>query len=603
MSPLTFIVRPEAWLWAIHRNRATLSAAPNFGFELCLKKVDKAALGGLDLSSLRLVANGAEPVSPHTIRRFQQRFAPFGFRADAMAPVYGLAENSVGLAFPPLGRGPIIDRVQRDALTARGAALPAEPGEAHAVEQVACGRPLPGHEIRIVDPMGRELGERQEGRIEFRGPSATQGYFRNEEKTRALFDGDWRDTSDLGYIAGGDLFITGRVKDIIIRAGRNIYPQELEEAVGDLEDVRKGCVAVFASAEPATGAEKLVVLAETRVTDANGKAAIARRIMEAAGDLLETPPDDVVLAPPHTVPKTSSGKIRRAAARAFYEAGELQPRRRAVWLQVLRLALAAAAPRLRAGSRALVDLAYAGWWWSVVVLLAMIAWPAVVLLPGRALRWRVFRRLARLAFRLLGTEITVEGGDRLTVPGGVVVSNHASYVDGLALSAVLPDTPVFVAKRELSRQLVAGPFLKRLGTFFAERVEPRAGREEVEQLAALTRAGERPVFFPEGTLTRMPGLMEFRLGAFMVAVEAAVAVTPIAIRGSRSILRGGQWFPRRGRVAIHVGEPLTPQGKDFSAAVALRDAARAAVLAHCGEPDLARERVIFTKKGIEQLTP
>jgi 1-acyl-sn-glycerol-3-phosphate acyltransferase len=461
---------------------------------------------------------------------------------------------------------------------------------------------LPGNEIRIVDAMGRELGERREGRIGFRGPSATQGYFSNAEKTRALCDGDWRDTGDLGYIAGGDLFITGRVKDIIIKAGRNIYPEEIEEVVGDLEGVRKGCVAVFAGADPATGAEKLVILTETRETDPNSKAEIARRIVEAASGLLEAPPDDVVLAAPHTVPKTSSGKIRRAAARAFYEAGGRGPRRRAVWLQVLRLALAGAAPRLRAGGRAMIDLIYAGWWWSVVVLLAVIAWPVIVLLPGRARRWGFFRRIARLAFTLMGTPITVEGADRLAGQGGVLVSNHASYLDGLVLAAVLPGTPVFVAKRELSTQLVAGPFLRRLGAFFAERAEPRAGVEEVEQLAALAHAGDQPVFFPEGTLTRMPGLLEFHLGAFVVAAEAGVAVTPIAIRGSRSILRGGQWFPRKGLLSIHIGEALVPEGEGFNAAVALRDAARAAILAHCGEPDLARERVIFTSEGLEQVT-
>jgi len=264
--------------------------------------------------------------------------------------------------------------------------------------------------------------------------------------------------------------------------------------------------------------------------------------------------------------------------------------------------LAGVAPRLRAGGRAFADLLYAGWWWSIVVLLAIIAWPVIVLLPGRVLRWRFFRRLARLAFRLMGTPIAVEGAERLPERGGVLVTNHASYLDGLALAAVLPGTPVFVAKRELSRQIVAGPFLKRLGAFFTERAEPAASLEEVDQLAALARSGERPVFFAEGTFTRMPGLMEFRLGAFMVAVEAGAPVTPIAIRGSRSILRSGQWLPRKGRLSVHVGEALMPAGDDFNAAVALRDAARAAVLAHCGEPDLARERVIFTKEGLEQVT-
>jgi acyl carrier protein len=158
MSPLRFMARPHSWLWAIHRHRATLSAAPNFAFELCLHKVKEKALEGLDLGSLRMVANGAEPVSAETIRRFTARFAPYGFRPEAMAPVYGLAESSVGLAFPPPGRRPIIDRIRREALVRRGEAQPAGPDEPDAQELVSCGQPLPGHEIRVVDarqPMWR----------------------------------------------------------------------------------------------------------------------------------------------------------------------------------------------------------------------------------------------------------------------------------------------------------------------------------------------------------------------------------------------------------------------------------------------------------------
>ena len=134
-------------------------------------------------------------------------------------------------------------------------------------EFVACGQPLPGHQIRIVDEDGRELPERQEGRLQFKGPSATSGYFRNPEKTRALFDGEWLESGDRAYIAGGDIFITGRIKDMIKRAGRNIYPQELEDFIGGLDGIRKGCVAAFASPEPRTGTERLIVIAETRLTD------------------------------------------------------------------------------------------------------------------------------------------------------------------------------------------------------------------------------------------------------------------------------------------------------------------------------------------------
>ena len=165
MSPLRFLAAPRQWLWAIHRHRGTLSPAPNFAYELCLR-LDDEALQGLDLRSWRLSWNGAEPVSADTIRRFGERFAPYGLRAECMAPVYGLAECSVGLTFPPLGRPPLIDRVRREALQRQGRAIPAPPEERASVELVALGQPLVGHQIRIVDAGGRELPEREEGRVQ-----------------------------------------------------------------------------------------------------------------------------------------------------------------------------------------------------------------------------------------------------------------------------------------------------------------------------------------------------------------------------------------------------------------------------------------------------
>ena len=165
MSPLTFLARPERWLWAMHRHRATLSGAPNFGYELCLRRITDADIHGLDLSAWRFAFNGAEPVSPDTLRRFSARFAPCGFKPEAMAPVYGLAECAVGLSFPPPGRRPVIDRVQREALMRAGRAVPAVPEDATALEFANCGQPLPGHELRVVDATGHEIGEREEGRL------------------------------------------------------------------------------------------------------------------------------------------------------------------------------------------------------------------------------------------------------------------------------------------------------------------------------------------------------------------------------------------------------------------------------------------------------
>ncbi|HYA69625.1 MAG TPA: AMP-binding protein, partial [Acidimicrobiales bacterium] len=323
MPPTAFLARPVRWLRAMSDYRGTLSPSPNFGYELCLRHVSDDQLATLDLSCWRMALNGAEPVSPETVRRFSQRFAPCGFHPEAMAPVYGLAEAAVALTFPPLGRKPVIDAVDRQSLIRFGRADPAGQDDLHPLNVVACGRPLAGYQVRVVDAAGEELGERREGRVQFTGPSATPGYFRNEEATQALRHGEWLDTGDLGYTAEGDLYLTGRTKDLIIRAGRNLHPDELEEAVGNLPDVRKGCVAVFASTDLRSGTEGLIVLAESRLDDAEALAELRRRIMALTVDLLGTPPDDIVIAPPGTVLKTSSGKIRRAACRQLYETGDV----------------------------------------------------------------------------------------------------------------------------------------------------------------------------------------------------------------------------------------------------------------------------------------
>jgi 1-acyl-sn-glycerol-3-phosphate acyltransferase len=591
MPPFAFLAHPARWLWAIDRHRATLSAAPNFAFELCLKSIKDDAIDGLDLSSLRSVVNGAEPVSPATIARFTERFGPYGFRREAMAPVYGLAECSVGLAFPPLGRAPIVDRVERERLAHMGTALPVTSEQQPAIAFVACGQPLPGHQIRIVDDRGRELPERREGRLQFQGPSATSGYFNDETKTRALFDGEWLESGDRAYVAGGDIFITGRTKDIIIRAGRNIYPHELEELVGTIDGVRKGCVAAFAARDERLGTERLVVLAETRLSDGPERERLRQRIAEASLPLLETPPEEIVLVPPRTVPKTSSGKIRRAQARLLYEGGDLTRARRALPLQVLSLWLDGFAQRMRSGLRVAGELAYAAWWWGVLCLMAAPVWLLAILLPERHWRHAAVSGTARLFLRLTGLPLTVE--TEAAIPGqrAIFVSNHSSYLDGLLLSAALPGSLSFAAKEELARQWIAGPFLRRLGTLFVRRADPRGGIEDAAATAEAARAGERVVSFPEGTLTRMPGLLGFHMGAFLAAVQARAPVVPVAIRGTRSVLRGGQWFPRRGAIHVHIGRPLSPDGEDFEAALRLRNGARAAILAQCGEPDLAREQV------------
>lgn len=587
MSPLSFLAHPQSWLWACHRYRATISAAPNFAFELCLKQIDDADLKGLDLSSLRFVANGAEPVSIHTLRRFIERFGPYGFKASAMAPVYGLAECAVAVALPPPGREPLIDRVNREALTSRGIAEPAAADNARAIEIVACGRPLPGHEIRIVDDAGREVEERREGRLEFRGPSATSGYFHNETKTRELFRNGWLDSGDRAYIASGDVFITGRIKDIIIRAGQHIYPQELEEAIGEIDGFVKGSIAAFGVTDSASGTERIVVLGETGQADGAKRETLVIAARNAVTAIIASPPDDIVLLDPGTVPKTSSGKIRRAAAREHYQTRQFNLPSRALRRQIMRLWFAGIGGRLERLRWAAGERIYAVWWWAVLAICVAAGAVAVIAMPCRSWRWACVRTLARAALDAMRIPLAVNGIERLPKGRALLIFNHASYVDAIVLAAILPYEPAYLVKGELSGQFFAGPLLRKLGVLFVERYDLAGGIADTAAATALAQAGRLLVMFPEGTFTRQPGLLQFFTGAFKIASEAGIPVYPGVLRGTRSILRGDQWFPRRGRVDVEILDPITPYGTDFDEILRLRDAARQAVLAHCGEPNLS----------------
>ncbi|MEF3062749.1 AMP-binding protein [Ralstonia solanacearum] len=588
MSPTTFLARPAFWLWAIHRYRATISAAPNFAYELCANKLDDRDLAGLDLRSWRLAYNGAEPVSPDTIEKFASRFAPYGFNRAAMTPVYGLAESSLGLAFPPLGRGPRIDLVDRDALSRQGVARPApEPGR-RSIRFVSCGLPLPGHQIRITDASGRELAERAQGHVQFFGPSATAGYYRNSEATSHLFDGAWLDTGDMGYIAAGELYLTGRVKDIIIRAGRHLFPQELEEAVSQVSGVRKGGVAVFAATDVRSGTERLVMLAETRESGAIERSQMLSEINNLAVDLSGVPVDEIVLVPPRTVLKTSSGKLRRSACREMYERGEIGRTQRAPWLQIVHLGFAGAATQLARLAYRASDWLWSAWVWMVFAVLAPLTSLAFVLVPRLAMRRQIARVGARIGFALCGLSPHREGERNIDSPEPiVVVVNHSSYVDALLLTAVLPARFTYVAKRELLLNPVTSILLRRLGCVFVERFDSARGIEETSELEQLVREGQSLVFFPEGTFRREPGLMSFRLGAFLCAAHARSAVIPVTLVGTRSLLRDGQWWPRRAQLRVLIGQPLRASGDDWQTILHLRDAARSAIQSRLGEPDAA----------------
>jgi len=581
MSPLAFLGRPRRWLEAITQYGGTLSAGPNFAYELCLSRIDDAALQGLDLSRWRLAFNGAEAVSPDTVTRFGQRFAACGLQPTAMTPVYGLAEASVGLLFPPLGRGLHIDHINRDVFEKERRATPSDGGAA--LRFVACGRALPGHEIRIVDESGHPVPERVEGRLEFRGPSATRGYWHAPELSARLFTdvaGRWLDTGDRAYAAEGDVFVTGRVKDIVIRGGRNLYPQEIEEAVGAVDGIRKGCVAVFGRHDARSGTERLVVLAETSPRPHQDGTALRNAVAHAVVLAIGEPADEILLVPPHTVLKTSSGKVRRSACRALVEQGRMNTTAVSVGRQWLRLAGGALVLQLRHALQVVGGFLFGLRAQSLFWLMAPPVWLITVLLPTSAQAWRFCHLAARALLRLAGVPLHVQGLAHLPAEGRCVLAcNHASYLDGLVLVAALGRPHTFVAKRELAQQWVAGQFLRRLGAAFVDRFDARRSVADAQRMAEVVQTGQSLLVFPEGTFAARPGLLPFRLGGFLAAAQANAPLIPVTLIGTRQLLGDGRWWPQRAALSVRIGTPLNaPQTADvFAAAVQLRDQARSVI--------------------------
>jgi fatty-acyl-CoA synthase len=319
LPPHAFVKRPSEWLAAITRHRGTLSFAPNFAYDLCVRRVKDRDMVGLDLSSWRVAGCGAEPIHPPTLAAFAQKFAPVGFRKTSYLPSYGLAEHVLAAAFPARGRAPRTEEVSADALTERRIAIPHK-GEGLSVGLVSCGRPLPEHQIRIVGEDSRPLPERHVGEILLAGPSVMLGYYKREALTAQTIRDGWLHTGDLGYLSDGELFVCGRAKDIIIAHGRKYHPQDLEWAVDGLAGVRRGRVVAFGATNHGRP-DRVVIVAEPNGTVAPD--VLTDSIRRRIGDLFGLYVDAIALVPSGTVSRTTSGKVQRAATKARYERGEL----------------------------------------------------------------------------------------------------------------------------------------------------------------------------------------------------------------------------------------------------------------------------------------
>jgi len=586
MSPMAFLSRPLRWLDALSQYRATCSVAPNFAFDLCVKRIDEAAVAGLDLHRVRAILNGSEPILPATLDRFVARFGAVGLRREVLFCAYGLAENMVAVTFPPVGRAPRIDRIERAAFEAEGRAVPTERGD-DVLEFVGVGFAVPGHEVQVVDAAGRPLPERRQGTIWFRGPSSFKGYYRRPEATAEVQrEGGWVDTGDLGYVADGELFIAGRVKDLIIKGGRNYYPHEIEESAATVPGIRQGCVAAFAVRDEAAGTEQIVVVAETRERDPLAREMLVGRVVEAVTARVGVPPDRVELVPPGAVPKTSSGKIQRRESRRLYTEGALDKGHGSVARQAAGLWLRSLPARAGQLARRVARAVYGAYAAAAIVVVCLLALLVGRVLPAGPVSRRLARIEARLAMGLAGLLPRGQGLARIPEGAAILVANHAGYLDFLICAAALPAGVRFVIKGELRDAPLVGPVLRRVGHVFIDRHSTARSLSDLDAVVELLRAGQRVVLFPEGTFSPDVGMRPFKLGAFRLACETGAPVVPVAIRGSRKALRDGTWLPRHVPIEVEVLAPLRPEGKEIADIVRLRDRSADAIAERIDEPRL-----------------
>lgn len=323
-APQDFLASPARWMQWMSRYGGTATAGPNFSYVLASRALRRAAKEDerLDLSPLRVVLNGAEPIDPSTVAEFVDAAGHFGMAPGAVFPAFGMAEVAIAGTFPPPGRGIVVDTVDRRVLETERYAAPVEPGTDGSRGFARLGTAVPGLDVRIVDPAsGRERLEREVGELEIRGTSVCSGYYGRPELNADLFHDGWLRTGDLGYLVDGELVLCGRIKDVIIVGGRNVFPEDIERACNHIDGVRAGNVIAF-GIETAKGKEGLVIVAESKAVDLEP---VRKSVTERVRDAVGVPAKDVVLVAPGTLPKTSSGKLQRTLCRDQYLGRSLQP--------------------------------------------------------------------------------------------------------------------------------------------------------------------------------------------------------------------------------------------------------------------------------------
>jgi len=318
-----FAMRPLQWLKLIDKNRGTVTVAPPFGYDLCLRRSNMKELTGLDLSSLRVAGVGAEPIPAELLRQFGEHFSELNFNPNAFMPCYGLAENTVAVSFSEENAGAQIHEIDREVLEYEGRAVAPGKNTLTTSSFVNCGRALPRHRIDIRSENGTTLPERQIGHIYISGPSLMKGYFRDDVSQQMIKATGWIDTGDLGYLSGGNLYVTGRKKDLIIIRGRNIWPQDIEYVAEAEPEIHAGDAIAFVTEEHGEGA-RIILQIQCKIGSEERREQIVHSLSASIQSEFGVAVD-IELLPPHSIPRTSSGKPARAEAKKRWLSAALYP--------------------------------------------------------------------------------------------------------------------------------------------------------------------------------------------------------------------------------------------------------------------------------------
>ena len=336
LPPTLFLKKPRLWLELITRFHGTHTAAPNFAYGICARRISN--ISNLDLSTMTTFICGAEPVMPATMEKFVEHFQPTGLRAEAMVPAYGLAEATLAVTFTPYNRGLVSDHIDVHHLGESGIAKPVDRSDVHSVHIASCGVPMPGLSVRVATEQGRTVQEREVGEVQVQGPSVSPGYINDEKATQSSRTEDgWLKTGDLAYVVNGELYVCGRKKDVIIIRGKNFHAHDLESIASEVPGVRTGNVVAFSSS--AANGEALVVIAETR--NDKDTEPLKRNVRNHISESIGIAPDEVLIVPPGTLPKTSSGKLKRSEAKKLFETGRLhlRPGKSSAYVEIVKSGL------------------------------------------------------------------------------------------------------------------------------------------------------------------------------------------------------------------------------------------------------------------------